>query len=240
MNDKTLYSVLQVAANASAEVIDAAYRKQREALEPRAVSGDEDALMRLRALREAHQTLTNPMLRGRYDASLAHRATPANARSMRDDTAESPSWLRFAPAAVLALILMSAIGWYLSTKQQAERMRIELMQREQADALARAETERERLAEAEAKRAERDELRQKRMEELQYQRWVEQTRREGDDQMRRNNIAQQRADQDEQRQRDQADRRAAMEREREDTAARRRLEEEKRRLRELERQNSRY
>lgn len=236
MSEKTLYSVLEVSREASAEVIDAAYSRIKARLEPQVAAGDEAALVRMTAITEAHRTLSNATLRARYDRSLAQRATDVRVAPAVSETYESGgrSWL---PVVLVAVAVLGAGGWYYSYQQRVERAKAERVARESAEALAKAEAERERL---ESSAAEQTAARQRALEDARYRQWVEQARRDGAENLRRNEVARRQVEHEERRQRERDERMKEMERQREETAARRRLEDEKRRLRELQYQNSRY
>lgn len=233
MGEKTLYSVLEVSSDASAEVIGAAHARLKALLEPKAAAGDEVALTRLQALHDAHRTLSDPGLRARYDTSLRQRVVQF--QPVTDSgTGGVARWL---PTALIALAVAGSCGWYYSYKQRAERAKAEQALRAKTEALAKAEAERQRI---EGEIAEKEAARQKRLEDFRYQQWVDQARRDGAENMRRNEAARQRAEAEDRRQREREERMQELERTREEAAARRRVEEEKRRLRELQYQNSRY
>jgi len=234
MGDKTLYSVLEVSAEASAEVIGAAHARLRALLEPKAAAGDEAALLRLQALRDAYRTLSDPALRARYNRDLAQRtATPiAFTAEAAPEASRTGLWLF---VGVIAVAIAGGF-WYHTSKQRAERQRAEQALREKTEALERAEAERQRI---EAEMAGREAERQRRVEELRYRQWVDQSRRDGAEIVRRNQLAQQRTEHEERRLREREDRMQDLERQREEAAAKRRLEEEKRKLRELQHYNSR-
>lgn len=69
----TLYDLLEVNQSGSAEAIAASYKRLHDQHAERAATGDEDATNRMIALREAFNTLSDPIRRQRYDASLAAR-----------------------------------------------------------------------------------------------------------------------------------------------------------------------
>lgn len=233
MGEKTLYSVLEVSSDASAEVIGAAHARLKALLEPKAAAGDEAALTRLQALHDAHRTLSDPGLRARYDTTLRQRVVQF--QPVTDSgTGGLARWL---PTALIALAVAGSCGWYYSYKQRADRAKAERALREKSEALAKAEAERQRI---ESETAAKEAARQKRLEDFRYQQWVDQARRDGAENMRRNEAARQRAEAEERRERQREERMQELERTREEAAARRRLEEEKRRLRELQYQNSRY
>lgn len=74
---ETLYDLLEVSQAASSEAIQSAYARLKSALSIAAID-EEDKINRLKALKEAHTTLSDPKARARYDDRLAVRlATPA-------------------------------------------------------------------------------------------------------------------------------------------------------------------
>lgn len=73
--DQDHYEVLQVAPDASQDVIEAAYRRLSRKYHPD-VSADPQAAIMMRALNEAHQVLTNPIARAEFDRLRAARQRP--------------------------------------------------------------------------------------------------------------------------------------------------------------------
>lgn len=231
MAEKTLYSVLEVADDASGAVIEAAYQRLRSDLEPAAGRGDEDALNRLRAMREAHQTLTHADLRKRYDLSLARRTAVT-----QSITYAEPSFA-LSKVAVIGLVLaLAGSAWFYAHRQQVQRVKAEQVLKEKSEALAQAEAERQRLTE---EASYKEQLQKQRQADLANARWADQARREGAENMRRNALARQRSENEERLQQQRIERQAVLEQATQETAARRRLEEEKARLRLLEYRNRR-
>jgi curved DNA-binding protein CbpA len=70
---KSLYDLLEVNELASQEAIAASYMRLNAACAPLVASGEEDAINRLIAIREAYNTLSNLERRRRYDEKLATR-----------------------------------------------------------------------------------------------------------------------------------------------------------------------
>lgn len=236
MGDKSLYGVLELSRDASAEVIDAAYRSMRAKLEPLALQGNEAALAKLTAAKEAFRVLADPAAKGRYDLSLRRREVPAApAAAVADD---EPGLGRFLIPAIVVAALAGSGGYYLH-QHKAAKARLVQELREKEAALARAEAQRLEREDADAAAAAE---RRRRMDEAQYQQWRDQARRDGAMIQRRNEVERQRVEREEARQRqaaEAAERRAQYDQQLADTAARRRLEEEKARLRRLQYENSR-
>src|SRR5215471_1382984 len=108
---RTLYEVLGVDREASAEEIAAAYRKRIEELKGAPVQ-DQSALA---LARDAHDILSDTYLRAAYDASLARPAPAPPAAKEKKGEAETghAHWLhqrKWAAAAVVLLVL--ATGWF--------------------------------------------------------------------------------------------------------------------------------
>lgn len=228
MGDKSLYGVLEVSRDASAEVIDAAYRSLRERHEALAVQGNEAALARLKAAKEAFTVLSDPSSKARYDLSLRRREA-----SVAPAPVETPGAGRFVvPALVILVLFGSGWGYVHQHTRERERLTQELRAKEQA--LANAEAERlQRERDDAAKLAEQ----QRRLDQVAYERWREQSRRDGITIQQRNDAERARAEREEARQRQIAERRQQTEQQIADAAARRRLEEEKARLRRLQYEN---
>ena len=158
--EKTLYDLLEVSRNASAEAIRANYQRLQASQQSAADRGDEDALNRLIALREALHTLTDEERRGRYDQGLASRQVSA----AQSETRRLPYGILL----LFVLVLGAAFAYQQQhRRQQAEQEKIRLdvekaqaeaRQAEQAAALAREE----RLAEERAERQRQDEAAQAR------------------------------------------------------------------------------
>ncbi len=106
---RTLYEVLGVDSQASAEEVAAAYRKRVEELKA-APSQDNSALA---LARDAHDILSDTYLRTNYDASLVRPATPATApgeEDRREEAATTGRRRRWALAA--AAVLLICIAWF--------------------------------------------------------------------------------------------------------------------------------
>ena len=103
---KTLYDLLNVASDASAEDIAAAYDKAKAALEQSASPDPNQAII----LREAFQVLSHRQKRNVYDASLAAKEGGATSVPMDDSPPDRTKWLL---GAVIALAL---IGWIVVKK----------------------------------------------------------------------------------------------------------------------------
>lgn len=233
MSEKTLYGVLEVANGASLEVIQAAYARLKAVLEPKAVAGDEAALIRLRALRDAHRTLADPALRARYDRSLAQRGTARAVPVTPVYESDSSGFRTWMLGAAVAVALAGGGAWYHSHQQ---RVKAERALQEKAAALAKMEEERQR---AESEAGQKDAARLQRIEDERIRQWQEQTRREAALNQRQNQLTRQRVEQEERREQQRAERAKELQQAQEDAAAKRRLEEEKRKLRQLQYENSR-
>lgn len=234
MSGKTYYEILEVARNASPEMISTAYRVKCERIKAEALRNPDAAAALRMAADEAYKTLTNAELRKRYDQKIALREqVAAQAVPIEDDR----SWLA-RNVGLVGLAFACAVGGYLYYRHvQAERVAAQKLLMEKEERLAKAQADREQL---ERERAEAEAARKKKQEDAAYIRWVEQTRRTEDARARTEQAKLQRAEYEAKREADRQRRVEEMERRREETAARARLEQEKRRLQDLERQNYGY
>lgn len=72
----TLYSILDLSADASPEEIDTAYQREKKRLEPHA---NHDSLNEMKLVQEAYATLSDPERRKQYDQSLKDNIARNNA-----------------------------------------------------------------------------------------------------------------------------------------------------------------
>lgn len=146
MAGKTLYDVLELSSNASAESIRAAYERLSAKLDP---SRPEDKL-RSDAIKEAFLTLGNPGTRSQYDRKLAMRAQQAAVQIME---VSEPFWT-IPKLAALVLVVIVAGGFFYKHKREEARLAAE-----QAIAAAKAK-EAEEKAKAEVEQARLDLIKQ--------------------------------------------------------------------------------
>lgn len=235
-SDKSLYGLLELSREAGDDAIEAAYRRLVAKLEPIAASGEEAALSRLRAVRDAYKTLSNRALRARYDQQLAVRDSVVRAPVYADEGG-SGAGMKIALGVGAIAIVIAAVFGYQNYQSKVERQRAERVLKEKEDALARADADRQRIQDEQAASAAE---RQRRLDDARYQLWRDQARRDGDAVMRRNEQERARAEAAERREKARAEQAEELERRRQQVAAQRRLEEEKRRLYQLQRENQRY
>src|SRR4051812_25731030 len=105
---RTLYEVLRVDRDASAEEIVAAYRRRAEELKE-APSQDNSALA---LLRDAHDILSDSYLRTNYDASLVRPATPSPPLEDDQQDQRAEDWRRRKWAVAAAALLLICIAWF--------------------------------------------------------------------------------------------------------------------------------
>lgn len=105
----TLYDVLGVAADASADDVRAAYREQARRLHPDIATGDAAAM---RSLNEAWSVLAAPDRRAAYDRSLACTRRDVPAPSRIDGAPRSVIRLRLWPFLVLGAGLLVVLTAY--------------------------------------------------------------------------------------------------------------------------------
>jgi len=222
---RTLYEILEVSESASQEVIHAAYSRLSEKLKSKIAREDApDAEILLRAVSDAYRTLSSPLSRQRYDASLAMK----NVVYEEDE----PFWTK-TKLALISVIAVIAFGVYAKhsrdiEREQTERARIVAEQAEK-ERLARLEEENVRL--------EREREMQSRRDAAQQQSQFERDRRYADSVSSR--LTQQQAYEQQRAEREQRAelQRAEYDRQRQEQEARRQAEIEKRKLRELEYEN---
>jgi S1-C subfamily serine protease len=108
---RTLYQILGVETDATAEAITAAYRAKLGALQ--VAPGSDAAALTL--LREAYQVLSNAPQRAAYDASLAAPVPSGVARRGRavpvDDGESGAGWMKWAIGASIVLIALGLWWW---------------------------------------------------------------------------------------------------------------------------------
>ncbi len=106
---QTLYQILGVETDASAQAIEAAYRTRIEAMQAD-TSHDPNTLV---ALRQAKEILSEANQRAAYDASLANRAAPARVQAY--EAPEATFFLQWGKWIGLGAVLIS-LGLWLSKK----------------------------------------------------------------------------------------------------------------------------
>lgn len=123
MKEKTLYALLGVGRDASSAEIQTAYEALRQHCEANVAGlSDEDRRIRLAALQQAHETLSDNISKAIYDAKLSGRALPpswadtAGAGSMlagegMAGSRKETNWL-----AVGVWLLLSIVGIWLITQ----------------------------------------------------------------------------------------------------------------------------
>lgn len=153
---KTLYQVLQVARNATPEVITAAYEARLREL---GASAAPEVQSERTLLKEAHDILVDAVRRKLYDDKLreeamralssggeeAPRARPASAVVVEAPGSSPMGWM--IGLALLAAVAVGA-GWiYFDHKHKAEQLRLE---RERTEAAQKLREEQQRQAEERA------------------------------------------------------------------------------------------
>jgi curved DNA-binding protein CbpA len=130
-----LYEVLQVADDADATDILAAYQHLRQTFDPDAPGNPQDDAARLhyQAIREAYSTLSNPQRRRQYDASLA----------TVDD--ESPAALSWSPKYAIFLLLACLVAYGGYWKYRSNQAAVDARLLEEKARAVKMEAEIERL-----------------------------------------------------------------------------------------------
>jgi hypothetical protein len=227
MAGKNLYEILEVAPNATPEMMLAAYNLQSERLKVRASRDPQTAATLRTAVEEAYRTLSDPHAKARYDLKLRQSVVITPVMTIDDDRswfARNWVWLAF-----LALVIGG--GGYFYDKNKNQRIAAERKLAEQKAALEQERAE--RAAEEAARQAAAAEVQAQR-ERAREIAWTEQVRAEARVNMARRVQAEERDRQLTQRQKLMEDRKEEAERLRQENEARRNLEREKARLRQLE------
>jgi len=105
---KTLYQILEVDPNASAEEIEAAYRRLTAMRDTQWPDANMPGLVR-----QAHEILSDPKRRRGYDASLAAPAVTAYA--MRD---ASPAFVETWGKWIVAIALLAGVTWWSTSHRE--------------------------------------------------------------------------------------------------------------------------
>ena len=204
----TLYDVLGVSEQATAEQIEHAHRFCLDKLGKESTGSDEQDMIRARAIREAHSILSSSERRANYDRKL---------RQKRDIVievveAKPTPWLLYG---VLALALLGGGAYYRLQTHKAEVERVALeAQKAKVEAEAAA-----KLAEVEQARLERQRSEDNARADLQRQRNTEIARREGE----RIHYEMQAADRERLQAQQNAERQARYDQQREEALAQQRL-----------------
>lgn len=145
---KTLYDILQIAPNASQEVVKAAYDKVVQLIEQERTSfSSDDTENRLKAAKEAFRVLGDPQARSLYDQRLAPKDDEPDAAPV-EPPSKTNRWI------AIALLTLAGLGYYnIHLSNQRAAVAAEA-------ARAQAEAEKERLA------AEQERLRLERTEKV--------------------------------------------------------------------------
>jgi len=241
MTTKTLYTILEVAPNASPDTVAAAYQAVKGRLAQQ--SGPLADTRRI-AIEEAYKTLSDPLQRARYDQVLAAKASPARGVAMTPaaDFGEPKPWY-LSPLAMIgfAVVVVLAALFYYKHEQRVEYERIAKIEQERREAEVEAKTKAdEAKAEREdAERAARAEAGRRYDKALETVQTI-QSRQIGAITSQTVANAERQAAIARQNEANARDRQEQMERNRADVAARQRLEEDKRKLQNLQIQNGHY
>jgi len=182
---KTLYEVLQVARNATPEVIKSAFETRISALAGNAAP---EALAERTLLQEAHAILSDPVRRKLYDDklreqalraagsggdALAKRSTVFAAPAESDDAPQSSPLGWMMGIAVLGAVAVGGTWTYLNHTQAREALRLEEVRRAEQVRLQEEAAQRQR-EQAEWAKAQAE----KRQEEMQWQKQEAERRRD--------------------------------------------------------------
>lgn len=167
----TLYDILGLSRQATAEQIENGYKVRLQALQ----RGEEnvlteDSLAQLKAIREAYQVLSNPVRREAYDRKL-----DARVQVQYEVVEDGHSFRNMILALLIVLIIGAGYAYKVQLDNKERRAQLEI---EAAREKAKAE-EAERLAAAEQARLEQAQLRKAQIDEQRQRYETEQARREG-------------------------------------------------------------
>jgi curved DNA-binding protein CbpA len=167
----SLYDVLGLSKNATAEQVEQAYQLHLKKIKESESSSPKDAdLVRLQAIREAYAVLSSPTRRENYDEKIK-RSQQVQYQVVEPSTIPWISML-----VTLALLIGGGIYLY---KNHENKLRLERLEFEASKAQAAAD-EAKRLEEVEKIRLERQILADKRRDEQRRESEMERSRREGE------------------------------------------------------------
>ncbi len=225
----TLYEILGIEQSATTIQVDAAYRAFQARLKANVAGlSNNEVETQLLAVKEAYATLSNPILRQRYDLKLAG-ATSAAQPTITVYEPRHAQGSSLAKIALIGTLALAAIYVYSEKAKEREKLRIEHEHQVQMKAAQIAEEKQKQSARIQDQLMERSsansELQQHRAAVAQYERESAQ-RQQQELLQRRQELAQQ-----QQEQREEANRRRQ-----EQLAQQQRLQNEKRYLQQLERE----
>lgn len=123
---KTLYSILGVGSEATTEQIERAYTNFRSKLQSGADGlSTEEISNQMVAIREAYSTLTNPILRQRYDQKISETNFQyADGGSGYAHAVESGRSFGFKTVLLVGVIVLAGIYLYNNNVKEREKLRI--------------------------------------------------------------------------------------------------------------------
>lgn len=186
---KTLYAMLGVGAEASAEEIAAGYQRML-AMYPDAAVLDDERRGQLVALREAYATLSDPVRRSLYDQQRrlalqsAYRGDSASSHSTAIEEVKVSGTFSLIKIAVAGIIVIVALAMCSANNREQQRLRLE-KEREVELKRIQIEEERQRLAALEQQaRIERQERLDRAAAEERFRRESQQAIRDADSRQR--------------------------------------------------------
>ncbi len=124
---KTLYGILGIDSGATTEQIEKAYQRFVSRLQSGVDDlSPEETNNQMVAIREAYRTLSNPILRQRYDQKLADLDfSHSNTHTASGYSASSGNIFGLKTVALIGMIALSGLYLYNQNAKERERLRIE-------------------------------------------------------------------------------------------------------------------
>lgn len=145
---KTLYRILGIDVSATTEQIEAAYAKFSGLLQDSAngLSSEEIGNQTI-AVREAYRTLSNPILRQRYDQKLAAAEfSQVHVQDAFAPGASSGSFFSLKTIGLIGLIVLAGLYFYNQSAKEREKLRIDHEHEVQLKAIKIAEDQQKQAA----------------------------------------------------------------------------------------------
>jgi hypothetical protein len=230
---KTLYSILGVDPDVSAEDLEQAFLRRKVAYPQSKLDSDENARIQWQGIEQAYKQLANPDSRAMYNRRLANAGVKTvTVKAL--DADEDRGWVNSRNVIIAGLVLVLISGMWFYHAREKTRMQKEILEQ----ALRIAEDEKRKQAELQAAEEERRQARFRQQQDRdqenrdrQFQREALQAGREASSQARQADYAAQSAARQADNQRQQSDRNQEMAKRQAQMEAERRLSSDKALLR---------